>query len=68
MKSGLICALAAFKALLETPSLHDQLGHIVAFAATVDEEGAGDRRESVAGYKIWQKCWRCLLGEPYVGR
>jgi succinyl-diaminopimelate desuccinylase len=40
MKSGLVCALAAFKALVEDRSLHGRLGKI-AFAATADEEGLG---------------------------
>ena len=40
MKSGLICALAALKALLADRSLHGKLGRI-AFAAPVDEEGLG---------------------------
>jgi succinyl-diaminopimelate desuccinylase len=48
MKAGLVCCLAAFKALIEDRSLHDQGGEgprgkgamgKVAFAATVDEEG-----------------------------
>ena len=40
MKSGVICALAVFKALVEDRSRHGKLGRI-AFAATVDEEGYG---------------------------
>jgi len=40
MKAGLVCALAAFKALLEDDRSHAKLGK-VAFAATVDEEGLG---------------------------
>ena len=40
MKAGLVCALVAFKALLEDSTLHGKLGKI-GFAATVDEEGFG---------------------------
>jgi succinyl-diaminopimelate desuccinylase len=40
MKAGLVCALAAFKALMEDSTLHGKLGKI-GFAATVDEEGFG---------------------------
>ena len=40
MKAGLVCALAALKALLEDSTLNGKLGKI-GFAATVDEEGFG---------------------------
>lgn len=38
MKSGLACALAAFKALMENKKLHGKLGRL-GFAVTVDQEG-----------------------------
>ena len=41
MKSGVVCALAAFKALVEDQTLHGKLGR-VAFAVTVDEESSNE--------------------------
>ena len=65
MKSGLICALAAFKALIEEPSLRGKLGRL-GFAATVDEEayGTGARALLETDYA---KSTAILLGEPMNG-
>ncbi|MEM7800086.1 MAG: M20/M25/M40 family metallo-hydrolase [Chloroflexota bacterium] len=65
MKSGLICALAAFKALLETPELHGRLGK-VGFAATVDEEGYGSGAKALLNTP-YARCDAILLGEPFYG-
>lgn len=65
MKSGLVCALAAFKALIEATELHDQLGHI-AFAATVDEEALGIGAKALLKTK-YGKSDAMLLGEPMWG-
>ncbi|MFK7800898.1 MAG: M20 family metallopeptidase, partial [Anaerolineae bacterium] len=65
MKSGLVCALTAFKALIETPELHDKLG-TVAFAATVDEEALGLGAKALLETK-YGKSDAMLLGEPMWG-
>jgi acetylornithine deacetylase/succinyl-diaminopimelate desuccinylase-like protein len=66
MKSGLVCALAAFKALIEDSALHNKLGKI-AFAATVDEEGLGLGARALleTGYG---NSAGILLPEPFGGR
>lgn len=65
MKAGLVCALAAFKALLEHKELHGQLGR-VGFAATVDEEAYGTGARALLQTEFGQ-CDGILLGEPYWG-
>ena len=65
MKAGLVCALAAFKALLETKELHPQLGRI-GFAATVDEEGYGTGARALLQTEFAQSD-ALLLAEPYFG-
>ena len=65
MKSGLVCALAAFKALLEDTALHPQLGRI-GFAATVDEEGLGLGAKALLETPLGQSD-AMLLGEPFWG-
>lgn len=65
MKSGLVCALAAFKALVDAKELHGQLGR-VGFAATVDEEGYGLGAKALL-QSDYGKCDAILLGEPFFG-
>lgn len=65
MKSGVICALTAFKALLEDASLHKKLGRI-AFAATVDEEGYGLGAKALLKTE-YGKAKGILLPEPFGG-
>lgn len=65
MKSGVVCALAAFKAMLEDTSLHGKLGKI-AFAATVDEEAYGTGAEALLKTK-YGKAAGILLTEPFWG-
>ncbi len=65
MKSGLVCALAAFKAMLEDKSLYGQLGR-VGFAATVDEEAYGTGARALLQTEFGQ-CDGILLGEPFWG-
>lgn len=65
MKSGLICGLAAFKALVDDPSLHGKLGR-VGFAATVDEEGYGAGATALLDTEYAQ-AHAALLGEPFPG-
>jgi acetylornithine deacetylase/succinyl-diaminopimelate desuccinylase-like protein len=66
MKSGLVCALAAFKALVEDSSLHSKLGK-VAFAATVDEEGLGLGARALLETDYGNSAG-ILLPEPFGGR
>jgi succinyl-diaminopimelate desuccinylase len=66
MKSGLVCALAAFKALVEDRALHGRLGKI-AFAATADEEGMGLGARALLETS-YGKCAGVLLPEPFGGR
>ena len=65
MKSGVVCALAAFKALIDDKSLHGQLGRI-GFAATVDEEGLGIGAKALLNTE-YGKSDAMLLGEPFWG-
>lgn len=65
MKAGVVCALAAFKALLETKEIHGQLGRI-GFAATVDEEGYGSGARALLETEYGQSDL-LLLSEPYYG-
>ncbi len=65
MKSGVVCALTAFKALLEDPSLHSKLGRI-AFAGTVDEEGYGLGAKALLETD-YAKAKGILLPEPFGG-
>lgn len=65
MKSGLVCALAAFKALVEDTSLHGKLGRI-AFAATCDEEGLGLGAKALLNTP-YAKAKGILLTEPIGG-
>lgn len=65
MKSGLVCALAAFKALLDDRSLHHTLGRI-GFAATVDEEALGLGAKALL-QTAYGKSDAMLLGEPFWG-
>ena len=65
MKSGVVCALTAFKALLEDTSLHGKLGRI-GFAATVDEEGYGLGAKALLKTEYAQAD-AILLGEPFYG-
>ncbi len=65
MKSGVVCALTAFKALLEDTSLHSKLGRI-AFAATVDEEGYGAGAKALLETE-YGKAKGILLPEPFGG-
>lgn len=65
MKAGLICALTAFKTLLQTPQLHSKLGRI-GFAATVDEEGYGAGARAFLQTDFAQSD-AILLAEPYFG-
>lgn len=65
MKSGVVCALAAFKALLEDKSQHGKLGRI-AFAATMDEEGHGLGAKALLKTK-YAKAKGILLPEPFGG-
>jgi acetylornithine deacetylase/succinyl-diaminopimelate desuccinylase-like protein len=65
MKSGLVCALAAFKALIEDRSLHGKLGKI-AFAATVDEEGLGQGARALLESELGRSAG-ILLTEPFGG-
>ena len=65
MKSGLICALAAFKAIIEEPSLHGKLGRL-GFAATVDEEAYGTGARALLETE-YAKSTAILLGEPMNG-
>lgn len=66
MKSGLVCAFAAFKALVEDGSLRGKLGKI-AFAATVDEEGLGLGAKALLETNYGQSAG-ILLPEPFGGR
>ena len=66
MKSGLVCALAAFKALVEERSLHGKLGKI-AFAATVDEEALGIGAKALLK-TAYGKSAGIFLTEPFGGR
>ena len=65
MKSGLACALVAFKTLVEAPALHPRLGRI-GFAATVDEEGYGLGARALLDTD-YAKSDAMLLGEPFFG-
>lgn len=65
MKSGVICALAALKALVEDRARHDGLGR-VAFAATVDEEGYGLGAKALLNTR-YGKADAALLTEPFGG-
>lgn len=66
MKAGCVCALAAFKALLEAKELHGTLGRL-GLAFTVDEEayGLGARALLATDYA---RSDAMLLGEPTFGR
>ncbi|MEM8857035.1 MAG: M20/M25/M40 family metallo-hydrolase, partial [Chloroflexota bacterium] len=65
MKSGLVCALAAFKALIEAKELHGELGR-VGFAATVDEEALGLGAKALLETE-YSKSDALILGEPFCG-
>ncbi|MEM8862139.1 MAG: M20/M25/M40 family metallo-hydrolase, partial [Chloroflexota bacterium] len=65
MKSGLVCALAAFKALIEAKELHGELGR-VGFAATVDEEALGLGAKALLETEYGQSD-ALILGEPFCG-
>ncbi len=65
MKSGLVCALGAFKGLIEDESLCGKLGK-VAFAATMDEEGYGLGAKALLE-TTYAKSDCILLTEPYAG-
>ena len=65
MKAGTVCALAAFKALLDAKALHGKLGRI-GFAATVDEEGLGLGAKALLQTE-YAKSDAILLGEPFWG-
>jgi acetylornithine deacetylase/succinyl-diaminopimelate desuccinylase-like protein len=65
MKSGVVCALAALKALVEETALHPHLGR-VAFAATVDEEGYGLGAKAMLDTPYAQAD-AILLTEPFGG-
>ncbi|MCB0053392.1 MAG: M20/M25/M40 family metallo-hydrolase, partial [Caldilinea sp.] len=66
MKAGCVCALAAFKALLEAKEVHGTLGRL-GLAFTVDEEayGLGARALLATDYA---RSDAMLLGEPTFGR
>ncbi len=66
MKSGLVCAFAAFKALVEDKSLSGKLGKI-AFAATVDEEAYGLGAKALLETK-YRTAKGILLTEPFWGQ
>ena len=66
MKSGLICGLAAFKALIDDKSLYGKLGR-VGFAATVDEEGYGVGAKALLDTE-YARADAALLGEPFPGQ
>ena len=65
MKSGVVCALAAFKALVEDKSLHGKLG-LIAFAATCDEEGLGLGAKALLKTEYGEASG-VLLTEPFGG-
>lgn len=65
MKSGVTCALAAFKGLLDDRSHHGKLGRI-AFAATIDEEGYGLGARALLKSKYGEASG-ILLPEPMGG-
>ena len=65
MKAGVVCALTAFKALLETNELHPKLGRI-GFAATVDEEGYGTGARALLETE-YGRSDAIFLSEPYFG-
>ncbi len=65
MKSGLACALSAFRRLLETKELHSNLGEI-GFAATSDEEGLGTGARALLATRFG-KSDLMLLAEPFYG-
>jgi acetylornithine deacetylase/succinyl-diaminopimelate desuccinylase-like protein len=65
MKAGLVCALAAFKALLETKEIRGKLGRL-GLALTVDEEGYGLGAKALLQTEYGQSD-ALLLGEPYFG-
>lgn len=71
MKSGLVCCLAAFKALVEARELHGKRGKIalgkIGFAATVDEEGLGQGARALLATD-YGKSAGVLLPEPFGGR
>jgi len=66
MKSGLVCAFATFKALVEDSALHSKLGKI-AFAATVDEEALGLGAKALLK-TVYGKSAGIFLTEPFGGR
>ncbi len=65
MKGGCVCALAAFKALLEAKEVHGKLGRI-GLAFTVDEEGYGLGARALLETE-YAKSDGMLLGEPSFG-
>ncbi|MCB8945964.1 MAG: M20/M25/M40 family metallo-hydrolase [Ardenticatenaceae bacterium] len=65
MKAGVVCALAAFKALWEAKEVHGRLGK-VGFAATVDEEGYGTGARALL-QTAYGRSDAMLLGEPFYG-
>ncbi len=65
MKGGCVCALAAFKALLDAKELHGKLGRI-GLAFTVDEEGYGLGARALLQTEYAQSDGM-LLGEPFFG-
>jgi acetylornithine deacetylase/succinyl-diaminopimelate desuccinylase-like protein len=65
MKSGLACAMAAFKALIEAETLHGRLGRL-GLALTVDEEGYGLGAKALLQTEYGQSDG-FILGEPFYG-
>lgn len=65
MKSGLACAFAAFKRLLEEEAHHARLGS-VGFAATVDEEAFGTGARALLESPLGRSSLM-LLTEPFNG-
>lgn len=65
MKSGLACALAAFKALVESKDLHPRLGSL-GFAATVDQEGLSIGAEALLNTE-YGRCDAMLHAEHFHG-
>ncbi len=65
MKAGVVCSLAAFKALIDAKELHGKLGKI-GFAATADEEGLGLGAKALLNTEYGHSD-AMLLGEPFWG-
>lgn len=65
MKSGLSCALVAFRRLISDPALAPRLGTL-GFAATVDEEAYGTGARALLGTPLGASDLM-LLAEPFHG-